>query len=148
MNSATNRLRGRVVELLRVGDLLEEPVPHHRHAIAHRHCLGLVVRDVDRRHPEVTLEPCDLRAHLHSQLRVQVRERLVHQERLRVADDCPTHCDALALTARECAGLLVQRVGEAEDPRHLADAALDLVLLEAAHLRSAKPMFFAAFMCG
>ena len=78
---------------------------------------------------------CDLRAHLHAQLRVEVRERLVHQERLRVADDRPPHRHTLSLTAGERPWLLVQRVGEAEDACHLADAQVDLVLRQAAHLQ-------------
>ena len=49
--------------------------------------------------------PRDLRAHLHPQLRVEVRQRLVHEERLRVADDRATHRHALSLAAGERAGL-------------------------------------------
>ena len=98
-----------LVEHLRSVDLLEEPVAHHRHAIAHRHRLGLVVRDVDRRHVEVALEASDLGAHLDAELRVEVGERLVHEERLRLADDRPPHGDALPLAARERARLLLQR---------------------------------------
>ena len=82
---------------------------------------------------EVPLDPGDLRAHLHAQLRVEVRERLVHQERLRVADDRATHRDALPLSAGERAGLLVQRVREPQDARHLPDAEVDLLLRKPAH---------------
>ena len=39
---------GPVVQLLGRGDLLQLAAPHHRHAVAHRHRLDLVVRDVDR----------------------------------------------------------------------------------------------------
>ena len=72
--------------------------------------------------------PGDLGAHLHPQLRVQVRERLVHQERLWLADDRAAHRDPLALPARERARLLVEELLEPEDPRSLLDALVDLVL--------------------
>ena len=124
-----------VVELVRGRDLLEEAVPHHDHAVAHRHRLGLVVRDVDRRDSQVALEPRDLGTHLHPQLRVEVGERLVHEKRLGVADDRPTHRHALPLAAGERARLLVQRVFETEDAGRLAHPSLDLVLRETAHLQ-------------
>ena len=54
----------------------------HRDAVTHRHRLDLVVRDVDRGRPELVLEPGDLGPHLHAELRVEVRERLVHEEDL------------------------------------------------------------------
>ena len=105
-----------VVELLRRVDLLQEPVAHHGDAVAERHRLDLVVRDVDRRHLEVALEPRDLGAHLHAQLRVEVRERLVHQERLRLAHDRAAHRDSLALAAGERARALRQHVRRARAP--------------------------------
>ena len=72
-----------VVELLRRRDLLQLALAHHGDAVAHRHRLDLVVGDVDRRHAELVLQLADLGAHLDAQLRVEVRERLVHQEGLR-----------------------------------------------------------------
>jgi len=122
------------VELLRDGDLLEDAVPHHGDPVAHRQRLGLVVGDVDRRHAEIALDAGDLRAHLDAQLRVEVRERLVHQERLRVADDRAPHGDSLPLPARERPWLLVQRVREAEDTCRLGHACVDLTLRQPAHL--------------
>jgi hypothetical protein len=41
----------------------------------------------------------DLGAHLHPQLRVEVRQWLVHQERMRFANDRAPHRDALPLAA-------------------------------------------------
>ena len=90
-----------VVELLRRVDLLQLPVAHDRDAVAHRHRLGLVVRDVQRRGAELLVQPRDVRAHLHPQLGVQVRQRLVHQERLRLAHDRPPQRDPLALAAAQ-----------------------------------------------
>ena len=126
--AADEEVDGPVVELLRIGDLLELALAHHRDAVAHRHRLDLVVGDVDRRHAEVVLEPRDLRAHLDAELRVEVREGLVHEERLRLADDRAAHRDALALAAGERARLALEERLEVEDAGGVLDAALDLVL--------------------
>jgi hypothetical protein len=64
---------------------------------------------------------CASEPHLDAQLRVEVRERLVYQERLRLAHDRAPHGDALALPARGCAGTLEQ-LFEPEQLRHV-DAA-------------------------
>ena len=70
----------------------------------------------------------DLGARLHAQLGVQVRERLVHEEGLRVAHDRAAHGDALALAAGEVARLAVEQLLEVEDARGVLDALVDLVL--------------------
>src|SRR6187401_2773925 len=91
----------RVVQPLRDVHLLQLAAAHDRDAVAHRHRLDLVVRDVDRRRLELVLQARDVGAHLDAQLGIEVRERLVHQERLRLADDRPAHRDALTLPAGE-----------------------------------------------
>ena len=115
MKPGDEEVRGPVVEHLRARDLLEHAAAHHADAVAERHRLALVVRDVDRRHLQVALDPRDLGAHLDAHLRVEVRERLVHQERHRLAHDRAAHRDALALAAGEVARPLLQHVGEPED---------------------------------
>ena len=104
------------------------PRVHDRDAVAHRHRLHLVVRDVDRRHVEPPLELVDLRPHLHAQLGVEVRERLVHQERLRLSHECAAHRDALALPARESLRLALQVLLDLQGLRRVPDALLDLLL--------------------
>ena len=110
---------GVLVERLRGVDLLQLALADHRDAVAHRHRLGLVVRDVDGGDAEVVLDPRDLGAHLHAELRVEVRQGLVHQERLRVAHDGPSHRDALALASRERGRLAAEQLVETEDARRL-----------------------------
>ena len=92
-------------------DLLDEPAAHHGYPIAERHGLRLVVGDVHGCRPEAVLEPRDLDAHLHAQLRIEVGERLIHQERLRVTNDRATHRDALPLASGEVGGLAVEVLG-------------------------------------
>ena len=45
--------------------------------MGHRHCLDLIVRDIDHRRPETLVQRGDLRTHLHAELRVEVRQWLV-----------------------------------------------------------------------
>jgi hypothetical protein len=104
------------------------PCVHDRCPVAHRHRLHLVVGDVHRCHAEPPLELVDLRAHLHPQLRVEVREGLVHQERLRLADDRPPHRDPLPLATRERARLALQELLDLQDLGCALDALLDLRL--------------------
>ena len=125
-----------VVERLRGVDLLQAPAVHHRDAVAHRHRLDLVVRDVDRRHIEPPLQLVDLGAHLHPQLRIEVRERLVHQEGLRLADDRAPHGDALTLAARESARLALEEVLDLEDARRALDPLLDFLLRQLVELEA------------
>ena len=120
---------------------------HDGDAVAEGHGLGLVVGHVDRRRAQPLLEARDLGAHLDAQLRVEVRQRLVHEEGGRLADDRAAHGDALALAAGEVGGLAVEVLLEVEDPGRLVDAAVDLLLLLARSL-SAKPMFSRTVMCG
>ena len=126
---------GPVVERRRSVDLLEDAVAHHGHAVAERDRLDLVVRDVDGRHLEVALEPRDLGPHLHAQLGVEVRERLVHEERLRLAHDRAAHGDALALSARERARALREHALEPEHLGGVSDSRLDLGSRDLAQLQ-------------
>src|SRR5207248_7705287 len=68
-------------------DLLDAPVSEDDDAIAERHCLNLIMRDVDRRRPESSLQRADLDAHLPAQRRVRIRERLVEEKCRGLAQD-------------------------------------------------------------
>ena len=67
------------------------------------------------------MEGGDLGAGLHAQLGVEVRQRLVHQEHLRLAHDRPTHRHPLALPARQLGRLAIEVLLEVEDAGRLAD---------------------------
>jgi len=66
-----------LVELERRAHLLHHAVLHHHHAIAERHRLDLVMRDVDRRGLEALVQTLQLDAHLHAQSGVEVGQRLI-----------------------------------------------------------------------
>ena len=111
--------------------MLHAPVRHDDDAVPERHRLGLVVRDVDRRHAEAGLERGDVGAHLHAELRVEVGQRLVHEEHRRLADDRSAHRDPLPLAAGELAGLALEVGLEAEELGDLEHPFRALLLLDA-----------------
>src|SRR5207249_749566 len=72
-------VHGRPVEALRRVDLLDLARVHDRRTLPERHRLHLVVRDVDSRDAELRMEPGEVGADADTELRVEVRERLVHE---------------------------------------------------------------------
>ena len=88
--------------------LLDHAVAHQHDPVGERHRLDLVVRDVDHRGGDLLMQPLDLDAHLVAELRVEVGERLVEQEELRVAHDGAADGDALALAAGKLARIAVE----------------------------------------
>ena len=119
----------RMVEnLLRGADLLDEAVAHDDDTVAQRHSLDLVVGNVDEGGVDLLAQLDDLRAHLVAELGVEVGERLVHQEDLRVPDDCTADGDTLALAAGQRLRLAVEVLGDVEDLGGLTNLAVDLRL--------------------
>ena len=117
-----------VVDVLRHAHLLELSARHHHDPVAERHGLNLVVRDVDRGDAEAPVELLQLCADLDAELRVEVRKRLVEQERPRLADERPPHGHPLALSARELGGLASEQLLDAEHRGDLLHPAIDLFL--------------------
>ena len=79
-------------------------VAHHRRPIAHRHRLDLVVGDVQRGDAEPLLEGDDVGCASRCEVGVEARQRLVHQQQLRLANDRPPDRRPLLLAARQLAG--------------------------------------------
>ena len=125
MNSATNRLAGRLYTSNGRADLLDDAAIEHHQPVAERHRLDLVVGDEDAGGLQPALQLADLVAHLHAQLGVEVGERLVEEEGLGLAHDGPAHGDPLALAAGELAGLAVEQLREPENARRIGHALLD-----------------------
>ncbi len=68
-------------------------------------------------------------AHPDAKLGIEVRERLVEQEGLRLAHDRAAHRHALPLAAGELCRLPLEQLGEPEELGDLGDAAGDLGLV-------------------
>ena len=67
----------------------------------------------------------DLQPHLHAQLGIEIGERLVEQEDLRLAHDGAADRDALALAAGKLPRLALPQLVEMQDGGRLVDALLD-----------------------
>ena len=129
--------RGRTaVELEGLCHLLEAAVAQHGHPVAQGHGLLLVVGDVEHGRPEPALEPGELGAHLHPQLRVEVREGLVEQEGLRLAHERAAQGHALALASGELGRTALEHGLEAETRRGVGHPARDLRGGRAAHAQA------------
>ena len=90
----------------------------------------------------------DLGAHRDAQLGVEIGERLVEQEHLRIAHDRAAHGDALALAAGELARIAVEQRLEAEDLGGARAPAASISAFGAPRSLSEKPMLSTTVMCG
>jgi hypothetical protein len=125
-DEAGDELVGRmVVQVQRAAGLLDAAVAHHHDLVAHGHGLDLVVRDVDGGGLQALVQLLDLAAHRDAQLGVEVRQRLVEQEHLRIAHDRAAHGHALALAARELARIALQQRLQRQDLGRALHLAVD-----------------------
>ena len=86
------------------------------------------MRNVDKRCLQLVMELTNLCTHLHTQLRVQVGERFVHQEYLRLTYDCTAERNTLSLTAGKRFRLSVEQVLNIKNLCRFVYAALNLIL--------------------
>ena len=138
MNPATNRLTGASNSACGVSTCCSCPSAQHADPVAQRHRLDLVVGHVDGGDAEPLVQLVERRPHGHAQLGVQVGQRLVHQEGLRLADDGPAHRDPLPLAAGQRGRLALEVRLQAEHLGGLVDPALDLVLGRLAQLQAER----------
>ena len=94
-----------LVDVLRRADLDDAPLVEHRDAIRHRKRLALIVGDEDEGETERTLQGLEFALHVLTQFEVERAERFVEQQNFGANDQRAGEGDALALTARELAGL-------------------------------------------
>src|SRR6185437_17168218 len=73
-------------------------------------------------HAKALLERADLDAHAVPKLRVEVRERLVHEADAILGDDGAREGDPLALPARKLLGLAVEVSRKPHELRHMGEA--------------------------
>ena len=96
------------------------------------------MRDVDDRRAESLMQSGDLGSHLNTELRVQVGQRLVHQEDLRVTDDRTAHRDTLSLAAGQSLRLSVKELIKVKDLGRLSDLLVDDILRDLAELQAER----------
>ena len=72
------------------------------------------------------MQALDLDAHLRAQLGIEVRQRLVEQEYLRIAHDAAAERDTLLLATRQLFRLALQQLVQAKHVGGTVDRRLDL----------------------
>ena len=125
--SATKRVRGRSYSSRGGPTCSTRPSRIDRHAVGERERLLLVVGHVDRGDAELALEPADLRAHLDADLGVEVRERLVEQQDVRIQHQRARQGHPLLLAARELARIAGLEPGQVDLASPSREARADLL---------------------
>src|SRR5438876_1888330 len=120
----------------RVVDLLDPGLVHDDDAVRHRQRFLLVVRDVDEHQPELALEVAKLDAHPQLQQPVEVSERLVEKQRLRLRHENARERDTLLLSPGECARLAVGELLEADHSERVERLLAALLLRHPVHLEA------------
>jgi len=118
-----------VKDLLRRADLLNDAVLHNDDTVAQSHGLRLVVGHIDKGGVDALAQLDQLCPHLVAELGVQIGQRLVHQQDLRLPDDGAADGHALTLAAGKGLGLAVQILRDVQDLRRLFHPLIDLSLV-------------------
>ena len=126
----------RLIDLLGGTDLLQDAVVHNRDAVAHGERFFLVVRHVEERDVELTLEALELELHLLAQLEIERTQRLIEQQDLGTVDQGACDGDALLLAAGQLIGLAALKAAELHQIEHLHHALADLVFGDLLHLEA------------
>ena len=90
-----------MIDVLRLAAVVDGAGAQNSDAVGDGHGLLLIVGDVDGRDADLLLDLLDDGAHLHAELRVQIGQRLVHQQDVRLDDQRTRQRDALLLAAGE-----------------------------------------------
>jgi hypothetical protein len=99
------------------------PVAHDHDPVRQLERLLLVVRHVDGRDPELTLDLADLLAQGDADLRVERGERLVEEEDLRLDRERACERDALLLATRQLVRVPAAAILEVDEAQQLGDPA-------------------------
>ena len=110
---------GLLVEVARAADLLDAPVVHEHDLVGDLHRLLLVVRDEDRRHVHLVVQPPQPGAQLLAHAGVERAERLVEEQHVRLDGERAGERHALALAAGELGGIALRQAGELDELEQL-----------------------------
>ena len=94
--------------------------------------------DVNEGRLQALMQLGDLGTHLHAELGVQVGQRLVEEEDLRITDDGAAQRDALTLTTGQSLRLAVEVRLDGQDLGGLANQLVDLILRLLAQLEAER----------
>ncbi len=107
------------VQVARAAGLLDGALVQQHHLVGHAHRLALVVGDIDHRQAQLALQVAQFTAHVLAQLRIEIRQRLVHQAHLGLRDQRAAQRHPLLLPARQLRRLALQQRAQAQQIGHL-----------------------------
>src|SRR5574344_1835861 len=125
-----------VVQIEWFSNLLNVSVLHDDNLRTHSHSFDLVVGNVDHCCVKSLVQCSDFATHRDTELSIKVRQRFIKQEDFRVADDCASYCNTLALTARKSLRFAVEILGKTKDLSSFIDTALNLAFVHLSNLKS------------
>ena len=131
----------RMIEFQRRSDLLDLPAVEHDNAIGESHGLDLIMRHIDHRRFEIAVQFGDFETGLHAQCGIEVGERFVKQECLRLAHNGAADRDALALATGKIGRLAVKQRFKLQDFRGLSDPQVALFPRDAGEAKGRAPCF-------
>ena len=117
-----------------VPQLLDSALAHHGHAVRHAERFVLVMRDVEKRHPDLTLNTPKLRLHGLTQLPIQGPQGLVQQEHVGLQHQGTRQSHALLLPAAELVWTARLQTGQLHQVEHGLDTSRDFRLGQASAL--------------
>ena len=117
--------RRRPVQLVGLPDLMDRAVEHGGDPVAERHRLRDVVGDVERGGADAAMEMLEFRAELRAQLGIDVGQRLVEQQHVRLPDQRAGDRHALLLAAGQLARVALLQPGQLHDVERLPDRRAD-----------------------
>ena len=114
---------------------------HDGDAVAEAHGLDLVVGDVDGGRPALLENALQLGAHLQAEQRVEIGERLVHEQHIGLHGERAGDRDALALAAGELAGIALEQLFDMHERGRALHLLPDLGLRQLLHPEAEGDVF-------
>ena len=108
--------------------MLYNTVVHNGDPVGDRHSFFLIVSYINSRYTDLALDVLDCRSHLNPELCIKVRQRLIHEQNIRLHTQSSCKSYSLLLTAgkrlRHSVGILI----DLHEAHELLCAAFDLLL--------------------
>ncbi|MGY4546710.1 hypothetical protein ACVMDO_002139 [Bradyrhizobium sp. USDA 4513] len=114
------------IDIGRRRDLREPAVDQDRDAVGDRHRLAIVLGDVEHGGSAAPQQVRQLEPHLVAQLCVDIAQRIIQQQNIRIADQRPRQRRALLLSVRQFARRVTEHVLDLEQPADRGNAAGDI----------------------
>ena len=94
-------------------------VTHDDDLVANRHCLALVMGDIQAGRSNFSLNPAEFVPHVFTKLRIKIGKRFIEKKYLRFGDDGTRQCDPLLLSTGNLVWHSVGILADSHQVEHL-----------------------------